>query len=190
MGRPRDHDEQTRAALRAAAERLVTLGGAGGFSVRAVAAEAGTTTRAVYSLFGSKEGLLIDALAESAFEFLADNIAALDVTGDPVDDLVAVGVPVFRQLVLDHPALYRIAFQRIVPGFRAGPEVTQARQRALHQLVAKVQRVADAGLLGRKSVQEAAVEFNAMMEGLANAELRGTVLRNLPPGREERAWRD
>jgi AcrR family transcriptional regulator len=75
--------------------------------VRAVAAEAGTTTRAVHSLFGSKEGLLIDALAESAFDFVADNIAALDVTGDPVDDLVAVGVPVFRSLTLDHPALSR-----------------------------------------------------------------------------------
>ena len=75
--------------------------------MRAVAAEAGTTTRAVHSLFGSKEGLLIDALAESAFDFVADNIAALDVTGDPVDDLVAVGVPVFRSLTLDHPALSR-----------------------------------------------------------------------------------
>jgi hypothetical protein len=27
-----------------------------------------------------------------------------------------------------------------------------------------------------------------MMEGLANAELRGPVLRNLPEGVEERAW--
>ena len=53
-----------------------------------------------------------------------------------------------------------------------------------------MQRVADAGLLGRKTVHEAAVEFNAMLEGLANAELRGTVLRNLPPGGEERAWRE
>jgi len=39
-------------------------------------------------------------------------------------------------------------------------------------------------------VQEAAVEFNAMLEGLANAELRGTILRNLPPGGEDRAWRE
>ena len=113
MGRPREHDERTRAALRTAAERLIAQGGITAFSVRAVAEEVGTTTRAVYSLFGSKDGLLVDALAQSAFDFLADGIAALDATGDPVDDLVAVGVPVFRQLVLDRPALYRIAFQRI-----------------------------------------------------------------------------
>jgi AcrR family transcriptional regulator len=190
MGRPRVHDEETRAALRAAAERIVADGGAGAFSVRAVAKEVGTSTRAVYSLFGSKEGLLVDALAQGAFEFLADGIAELDETEDRVADLVAVGVLVFRRLVLEHPGLYRVAFQRVVPGFRAGPEVTAARQRAFDQLLARVRRLAAAGLLGQKPVQEAAVEFNAMLEGLANAELRGTILRNLPAGSEERAWRE
>jgi AcrR family transcriptional regulator len=188
VGRPREHNEETRDALRAAAERLVAEGGAAAFSVRAVAREVGTTTRAVYSLFGSKDGLLVDALAQRAFEFLADGIDELRETDDPVADLVAVGVPVFRRLVIVHPALYRIAFQRIVPGFRAGPELTEARERAFAQLLAKVRRVADAGLLGRKSVPEAAVEFNAMLEGLANAELRGTTLSILPAGGEERAW--
>ena len=190
VGRPREHDDGTRAALRAAAERLVTEGGPAALSVRAVAAEAGTTTRAVYSLFGSKEGLVVDALAQSAFEYLADGVDKLVETDDPVADLVAVGVPVFRTLVLEHPALYRIAFQRIAPGLRAGPEVTAARALAHARLHARIQRVEDAGLLGRKTVLEAAVEFNAMLEGLANAELRGSTLPILPPGTEERTWRD
>ena len=190
MGRPREHNEETRAALRAAAERLVSEGGPAAFSVRAVADAAGTTTRAVYSLFGSKEGLLIDALAQGAFDFLADGTDELVESDDPVADLVAVGVHVFRALVVEHPALYRVAFQRIVPGFRAGPEVTQARSRAFAGLLDKVRRLDDAGLLGRKSVREAAVEFDAMLEGLANAELRGAILPNLPPGGEEAAWRE
>ena len=92
--------------------------------------------------------------------------------------------------MLEHPALYRIAFQRVVPGFSAGPEVTEARERAFSRLLAKVQRVSDAGLLGCKSVRDAAVEFNAMLEGLANAELRGTTLSILPAGDEERVWRE
>jgi AcrR family transcriptional regulator len=188
VGRPREHDEETRAALRAAAERLVAEGGPAAFSVRAVADEVGTTTRAVYSLFGSKEGLLIDALAQGAFEFLAAEIGALAETEDPVADLIDVGVHGFRRLVLEHPARYRIAFQRVVPGLQPGPELTRARERAWNQLLAKVQRVQDAGLLGKKSVREAAVEFNAMLEGLANAELRGAVFRNLPAGGEEAAW--
>jgi AcrR family transcriptional regulator len=190
VGRPREHNEETRAALRAAAEQLVADGGAAAFSVRAVAKEVGTSTRAVYSLFGSKDGLVVDALAQGAFDFLADGVDELVETDDPVADLVAVGVPVFRRLVVEHPALYRIAFQRIVPGFRAGPELTKARERAFAQLLAKVRRVENAGLLGHKSVPEAAVEFNAMLEGLANAELRGSILRILPAGGEERAWRE
>jgi AcrR family transcriptional regulator len=190
MGRPRVHDDETRAALRAATERVVSESGVGAFSVRAVAREVGTTTRAVYSLFGSKEGLLVDAMAQTAYAFLADGMDALGETDDPVEDLVAVGVPVFRTLVLEHPAPYRIAFQRITPGFRAGPEVVEARERAYAGLRRRVERLADAGLLGDKPVSEAAVEFNAMLEGLANAELRGTVFRTLAAGEEERAWRE
>ena len=190
VGRPREHDEETRAALRAATERIVAESGIGAFSVRAVARDVGTTTRAVYSLFGSKEGLLVDALAQGAFEFLADGIEELPETDDPVADLVAVGVPVFRSLVLEHPALYRIAFQRIAPNFTAGPEVVRARERALAGLLGKVARLAENDLLGEKTVLEAAVEFNAMLEGLANAELRGTILRILPAGEEERTWRE
>ena len=191
VGRPRVHDEETRAALRAAAEQLVAEGGAAAFSVRAVAQRAGTSTRAVYSLFGSKEGLLVDALAQEAFTFLADGMEELDETDDPVADLVEVGVSVFRRrLVVEHPGLYRIAFQRVVPNFRAGPELTAARERSLAGLLGKIQRIADAGLMGSTSVRAGAVAFNAMAEGLANSELRGTTLSSLPQGEEERAWRD
>jgi AcrR family transcriptional regulator len=189
MGRPKQHDEQTRIALRAAAERLVAEGGPDALSVRAVADLAGTTTRAVYSVFGSKEGL-VAALAQTAFELLHSGVDAQPETEDPVADLVDVGATVFRGLVRDHPALYRIAFQRIVPGLQAGADLTAARERAFAQLQAKVRRLEDAGLLGRKSVPDAALEVNAMMEGLSNAELRGATLRILPTGEEERAWRD
>ena len=190
MGRPRGHDEHTRAALLAAAELIVAEGGPGALSVRAVADRAGTSTRAVYSLFGSKDGLLVQALARRAFEFLYAEIAKLEETEDPAADLVDVGVLVVRRLVREHPALYRIAFQRIVPGMEAGPELTAARQRAWHQLVGKLERLEAAGLLGDRSAAEAAVAFNAMMEGLGNAELRGAVLRLLPEGSEEQTWRD
>jgi AcrR family transcriptional regulator len=190
VGRPREHGEETRTALRSAAEQLVTDGGPYAVSVRAVAERAGTSTRAVYSLFGSKDGLLVDALAQGAFEFLADGIDELGETDDPVADLVAVGVPVFRRLVLEHPALYRIAFQRPVRNLLPGPELTAARERAFRCLLVRVQRLKSTGRLGDKTVPEAAVEFNAMLEGLANAELRGAVFRNLPEGHEEQAWRN
>ena len=153
MGRPREHDDDTRVALRLAAERLVADGGPAAFSVRAVAEEAGTTTRAIYALFGSADGLLVDALAQAAFEFLADEIDNLAETDDPGADLVEVGVVVFRRLVVEHPALYRIAFQRIVRNLRPGPELTAARDRAFRALLGRVQRVGDAGGLAGKPVR-------------------------------------
>jgi AcrR family transcriptional regulator len=190
MGRPREHDDNTRSALLAAAERIVAEGGPGALSVRAVAEAAGTSTRAVYSLFGSKEGLLVEALARDAFVFLFEEIDKLEETDDPAADLIDIGVLVFRRLVREHPALYRIAFQRIVPSLTAGPELAAARQRAWAQLVAKVERLEEVGLLGGKPAPEAAAEFDSMMEGLANAELRGAVLRLLPEGSEDEAWRN
>jgi len=189
VGRPRRHDEHTRTALLAAAERIIAERGPAALSVRAVAGAAGTTTRAVYSLFGSKDGLLVEALAGDAFEFLFSEIAKLEETDDPAADLVTVGTDVFRRLVLDHPALYRVAFQRIVPGLVAGSALSAKRQRAWDQLVSKVARLEAAGQLGGKPPDQAAREFNSMMEGLANAELRGAVLRLLPEGSEEEAWR-
>ena len=189
MGRPREHNEETRAALLEAAERLVAERGASALSVRAVADAAGTTTRAVYSLFGSKDGLLVEALARDAFEFLQTENAKLEETDDPAADLLDIGA-VFRRLVREHPALYRIAFQRIVPGLNAGPELSATRQRAWEDLLARIERLRPSGQLGEKTAPEAAVEFIAMMDGLGSAELRGAVLRLLPEGSEEQAWRN
>jgi AcrR family transcriptional regulator len=153
-----------------------------------VASEAGTTTRAVYSVFGSKDGL-VSALAQTAFEMLYDGIDALPETDDPAADLVAIGTQVVRGLVRDHPALYRISFQRIA-GLQTDPGLVAARERAWDQLQGRVARLEEAGLRADKPVADAARELNAMWEGLANAELRGDVLRILPRGEEERAWHD
>src|SRR5919107_230670 len=104
MGRPREHDERTAAALLAAAERAVEGVGPEALSVRGVANEVGTTTRAVYSLFGSKDGL-IAALGVQAFEFLRTGLQALPLSEDPAADLVDTGL-VFRRLAIERPALY------------------------------------------------------------------------------------
>ena len=96
MGRPREHDESTEAALLAADEQAIAAGGAEALAVRGVAKEVGTTTRAVYSLFGSKNGL-IAALGVRAFDFLRAELDTLPATDDPAADLVEVGL-VFRRL--------------------------------------------------------------------------------------------
>jgi AcrR family transcriptional regulator len=189
MGRPREHDNETREALRAAAEQLFERLGPSGVSVRAVATEAGTTTRAVYSLFGSRDGLLVDALAQQAYELLTDALADHPETDDPVADVIDMAPSVFRRFVLSRPALFRITFQRAVPDHEPGPELLAARTAAFASLTQKIGRLETAGLLRTKELGQAVIEFQAMCEGLGNFELRPAAVRILPENGEEQAWR-
>jgi AcrR family transcriptional regulator len=171
MGRPRRHDEATREALLAAAERIVERDGPGALSVRGVADAIGTTTRAVYSSFGSKEGLL-GALAQRSFELLRDALAHLPETDDPVHDLVDVAVQVFRPMAVDHPSMFALAFLRAAPDLAVDEETRTAAQEGLTLLRARLQRLADAGLVGGRDVVVATAQFNALCQGMAATELR------------------
>ena len=170
MGRPKQHDEATRDALLAAAEQLVEQGGTGALSVRAVAEEIGASTRAVYSTFGSKEGLLA-ALAKRSFDMLRDAIAGLPYTADPASDLIQSALTVFRPMAIEHPSLFRIAFLRAAPDVEMGPDVADAARSGYELLTKRVQRLAEAGLLGGRDVEEATREFNALCFGMAVTEL-------------------
>jgi AcrR family transcriptional regulator len=77
---------------------MVETGGPDALSVRRVAQQAGTTTRAVYTLFESKEGLLV-ALGTRAFEILGSSVADSPRTEDPVADLVNVMVKLLSFLL-------------------------------------------------------------------------------------------
>src|SRR5947209_5262142 len=169
VGRPKEHDDATREALLAAAENLVEQGGPSALSVRAVAEEVGTTTRAVYSTFGSKEALL-GALAKRSFDMLRDAIAELPRTKDPTRDLVQAALTVFRPMAVEHPSLFRIAFLRAAPDVELGPDAGDAARAGYELLTERVQRLADADLLRGRDVQAATRDFNAMCLGMAVSE--------------------
>ena len=113
MGRPREHDERTAAALLDAAERMIESDGTGALTLREVARRADTTTRAVYSLFGSKEALL-GALGARSFELLTEGLRAIPVTADPRGDLIEAAL-MFRRFAIGHPALFSVSFHRVDP---------------------------------------------------------------------------
>lgn len=185
MGRPREHDADTAAALVDAAERIVESDGLAGLSVRRVADEVGTTTRAVYSLFGSKDGLVV-ALGRRAFELLGAAIEVLPSTGDPAADLVEAGVAVFRRFAVEHPSLFTIGVQQTLTPPPLAAQFRPAAADALAGLTARVERLEVSGLLGPRPVRDAVLEFHALCEGLAAVELRGL----MPDGHEQRIWRD
>jgi len=185
MGRPKLHDEHTALILLDAAERLVAEDGLEALSVRRVAGTVGTTTRAVYSLFGSKDGLVV-ALGVRAFDLLRAAISALPATDEPAGDLVEAGVVVFRRFVLQHPALFRLAVQHTAVPAALAQGFHGAAQHALEGLQSRVARLAEAGQLGARTLVDASCEFHALCEGLAALELRCTI----PPDGAERLWRD
>ena len=185
MGRPRRHGEQVADALLEAAERIVEADGVDALTVRRVADAVGTTTRAVYSVYGSKDGLVV-ALGSRAFDLLRRQVEALPTTPDPAADLVEAGVSVFRRFAVEHPALFRIGVQRALPEPELAAGFRTANRRALHALEARVGRLEAANLLGERSVLDAVRAFHALCEGLAAMELRSL----LPAGDEERVWRE
>ena len=186
MARPREHGEATRRALLDAAEAIVERDGPDALSVRAVADAVGTTTRAVYSLFGSKSALLA-ALAQRSFELLAAGIEAVPETEDPAADLVEASVLVFRPMAIEHPSLFRLALLRVVPDLELTDGTRSAAATAFGLLCDRFERLQSAGRLPGRDPPGAAAVFNALCEGMATSELR----RRAPGSPElETLWRD
>lgn len=185
MGRPRIHDEETRHELLAAAEHLLTERGLDAVSVRATADVAGTSTRAVYALFDSKEGL-VQALAQRTYELVMESVSAVPLTEDPGDDLITGSVEGFRRFALEHPELFRLFFAMQVQRPRLSDESNATRVEALNTLVQRVERARAAGLLGTHTVQQVTMLWDVMCVGLAARESCGLI----PPEHGEVQWTD
>jgi AcrR family transcriptional regulator len=179
MGRRRKHDDRVAVALLDAAEELVQHGGVEGLSVRAVAEHVGTTTRAVYTVYGSKAGLLA-ALGERTFNILGAAVAALPATADPGADLVEAAVSVFRRFALEHPALFRLGVQQVATPSEVIQRFRPSAQTAFAELERRIAR------LGVACVGDAAVAFHALCEGMAAVELRCMI----DPDNAEHVWRE
>jgi AcrR family transcriptional regulator len=184
MGRPKEHTAATGLALLDAAERIVATGGLGALSLRCLADEVGTTTRAVYSLYGSKDGL-IAALGARTFDLLGAAVQALPVTQDAAADLVDAGAQAFRSLVVEHPALFQLGVQQIQTTDEQVMVIQTAAARAWTVLQTRVTRLQQQGRLGTRTVDEAATAFHALCEGLAALEIRHVI----PAAAAEHLWR-
>jgi len=173
MGRPREHDEETREQLLEAAERLSASDGWGAVTVRRVADEAGTSTRAVYVLFGSKEGLE-QALHEAMFVRLRDLLQGCERTEDPRRDVIEQALA-YRRWATERPQRYAIAIHRFL-GQGARPrsdEGLAVARAAVDELRQAVIRCHDEGLLPGRDIEEVIVQMRTVVHGLAEFENLG-----------------
>jgi AcrR family transcriptional regulator len=104
MVRPKVHDEALRDRLLERAGAMLSAGGISALSLRTLARDCGTSTTAVYSLFGGKSAL-VTAVLDEALRGVAARVAAVATGDDPLGDLVRLGA-VYRQNALAEPHVF------------------------------------------------------------------------------------
>ncbi|UFU04187.1 WHG domain-containing protein [Ruania suaedae] len=176
MARPRRYDDAVRRRLLDHASRLVSTHGADGVSLRRLAADAETTTAAVYALFGGRDELVAAVIQEGLRRFAAHLVAAPR-TGEPAADLFALGLA-YRRSALDDPHFYQVMFGS---GLRAGADSTaEPTFLVLRDAVARrYPRATEA------ATTTEAIRLWALVHGLVGLELAGL----LPGDAEERERR-
>ena len=173
MGRPRIHDESTRAALLEAAGRLLAEHGAGALNLRRLASDVGASTQAIYSLFGSKDGL-VRAMHRTGFETLDEHLAAVTLSGDAISDLCDLALA-YRASALAQPHLYEVMFACPIPEFEPNEEDQQLALGTLERLRTTVRRHTHAGAFASADPDELSIQLWALAHGLATLELQSAL---------------
>ncbi|WP_028923782.1 TetR/AcrR family transcriptional regulator [Pseudonocardia acaciae] len=175
MARPKVHDEALRVRLLEQAVRTLSEEGPDALSLRKLAAQVGTSTTAVYSLFGGKPALL-GAVYDEAFERFGRRLATIPPGDDPLADLAALGV-VYRQSALADPHFYQVMFGPAGGSFTPGPESRTRAEATFRPLLDAVRRAIDAGVFRDEDPAVIAGSLWASVHGFVSLELRSL----LPP---------
>jgi AcrR family transcriptional regulator len=166
------HGDSLRIAMLDAAGALLHTEGPQALTTRRLADAVGTSTQAIYTLFGGKEGI-VRAMYVEGFARLAQQLAAVDASEAPADYLLDLG-RAYRQAARRSPHYYDVMFGRPVPEFdpdAADLERSDATRRVLTDGIA---RCIGAGLLrADANPEEVAAFLWAVAHGVVSLELAG-----------------
>lgn len=139
-------------------------------TVRGVANDAGVSTRAVYTLFGSRLGLL-QHLFTTGYTELSTSLLAVPETDDPIADLLTCGHG-YRRFAQANPHLYHVMFSLGPNAIEPTPEGALAAFGALVPLQHNIERALGAGrLVGDPG--DLVMHLWSTVHGLATLELGG-----------------
>jgi AcrR family transcriptional regulator len=148
---------------------------------RALTAEVGASTQALYTLFGGMPGLF-EAIVAEGFARFALHVEQVSETEDPVADFIAKGWS-YCEWALAHPQLYRLMFGLTGGELRhhAGLEVavagavanTPQAQSALDVLVSSMERVTESGRIDSSDPVAPASQFLSATHGWILLEIGG-----------------
>lgn len=151
---------------------------------RHVASAAGTSTGALYELFGNKTGLVREIFHEG-FRMLADLLDEVPASGDARTDLVAL-LAGSRRFALEHPMLFEVMYARPFGEFDPTPDDLRVAGRIYDLVVRQVKRWLD-DVGATTDAVDASHALVALNRGLIATELGGLLGRS---GRSrERRWK-
>ncbi len=136
-------------------------------TVRAVAAAAETSTTAVYSLFGGKDGL-IGAVRDEAVTSLFKAVTAVPTSEDPLADIYALAVA-YRRWGREHNNLYSVLFGG-VQSFK--PSGAVGTSDPIRPLTAAIDRAVTESVLDGPATS-IALSLWVTLHGLVTLELAG-----------------
>lgn len=154
--------------LNVAAELLRTEG-PHALSLRRITQAAGTSTQAVYTLFGGKAGL-VDALFAHGFSRLAAAFAALPTQVEPRERLSLLA-HAYRRTALEEPALYDLMFGRPIPEFESSPASQELAWSTFEPLVAAAGDAASGAGMRAEEIGALATLLWASLHGIVSLEL-------------------
>jgi AcrR family transcriptional regulator len=164
MARPVLHDDSLRERLLDVAADLVDRLGPARVTLRDVAAGAGTSTTAVYSLFGGKSQLL-SAVVDGGFRSFGKSQRAAASGG-----LRALGLA-YRDWALAHPALYRLMFGGALAAYADCAPTSAVASEAMAPLIETVAAAESAGTIRAAPLGTVATAVWGQVHGLVSLEL-------------------
>ena len=184
MGRPREHDEDTRQLLLASAARLMDADGVASVSARRVADDAGVTTRAIYSLFGGMDGVLAELFRIGA-EDMVRRHEAVPRRADAAEEIMPLALA-FRAAARARPEAYSLMYERSVPAFQPPEEAIALLYRCSARVQDAVERALTQRGLPTDDAERITCGLWATVHGHSSLELRGLLG---PPRAAEAVWR-
>ncbi|MFC7495345.1 MULTISPECIES: TetR/AcrR family transcriptional regulator [unclassified Nocardioides] len=165
-------DPDVRRRLLEAAADLLGEEGPRALSVRRLAADAGTSTMAVYTHFGGMPALVRAVVAEG-FERLHARVAAVELGDDAVANLAAMAAA-YRAHALANPHMYAVMFGSASLGeYRLQGDELAVGLAAFQQLVDAVALAMDQGVLRRDDPNAVAGQIWVALHGYVMLELAG-----------------
>ncbi|WP_165795423.1 TetR/AcrR family transcriptional regulator [Deinococcus koreensis] len=170
----RQHGKQAmRLALVGIARDLLNTEGLGRLSTRRIAQQAGTSTTAIYSLFGGKDGLM-EALYLDGFDRLEAALRAVPTGGTdpPLQRIVALNRQ-YRAFALQHPQDYAVMFERGIPGFQPTAAAQLRAWQSLQPLIQRIREAQASGALLHHPCEDLAMKLWVATHGVVSLELAG-----------------